>query len=226
MEEKQKRDVTLSLWEKGNVPFLPFLQRPLTAEVRRGAKQKLTAADIDALVNAATPSRARCWLPRGRPQDEQPLCLVRGSSPTRHRSRCAGTTARGPWVLKRIHEAACSRGASVPPPAASYRLRVNYRDGHASRSTTPTTSPRSLSDFDLNLFGEGNHIQHLLQLGAHPVTLDGLRAALRGVGAERRTGASSAPSTLERRPTPCRCAAPRHLGDLHPGARPRTSNKY
>nr|MCU0257080.1 alpha-amylase family glycosyl hydrolase [Vicinamibacterales bacterium] len=154
------------------------------------AKQKLTAADIDALVNARHPEpRSLLGYHEVARKDEQPLCLVRALEPDADSVEVRWDDGAEPLVLKRIHEAGLFEGR-VPfrRPLHPYRLRVNYRDGHALEKYDPYYFAPQLSDFDLHLFGEGNHYSIYYKLGAHPVTLDGLegtRFAVWAPNAER-----------------------------------------
>jgi 1,4-alpha-glucan branching enzyme len=59
-------------------------------------------------------------------------------------------------------------------PLVPYRLRVRYRDGGTSLKHDPYYFAPQLSDYDLHLFGEGNHYRVWTKLGAHPQTLEGL----------------------------------------------------
>ena len=101
-----------------------------------------------------------------------------------------------------------------------YALRVTHPGGDTDNVDDPYRYGRVLGDYDLYLFGEGNHTRIYDKLGAHPMRIGvGRRRALRGVGAQRRPrqrrrrlqplGRPRAPDALARRE--------RRLGDLHPG---------
>ncbi len=49
-----------------------------------------------------------------------------------------------------------------------YRLRVRYRGGHEVEIDDPYRYGRIIGDYDLYLFGEGNHTHIYQHLGAHP----------------------------------------------------------
>jgi 1,4-alpha-glucan branching enzyme len=140
------------------------------------AKQKLSAADIDALVNARYPEPRSLLgyheVPR---KDEHPLCLVRALEPDAEAVEICWDDGESPVTLRRLHAAGLFEGR-VPfrRPLHPYRLRVRYRDGHELTRHDPYFFAPQLSDFDLHLFGEGNHHGIYYKLGAHPVTLDGL----------------------------------------------------
>ena len=55
-----------------------------------------------------------------------------------------------------------------------YRLRVDYPGGHAAEIDDAYRFGRVLSDYDLYLFGEGNHTRIYDKLGAHPMTIGGV----------------------------------------------------
>jgi hypothetical protein len=82
------------------------------------------------------------------------------------------------------------RGPRAVPPAAAAvpAARIRYRDGHELSKHDPYYFAPQLSDFDLYLFGEGNHYSIYYKLGAHPAVLDGLagtRFAVWAPNAER-----------------------------------------
>jgi len=54
-----------------------------------------------------------------------------------------------------------------------YRLRAKW-DGHEVELEDPYRFPPVLSDFDLYLLGEGNHLKLYDKLGAHPMEMDGI----------------------------------------------------
>ncbi|KPJ80019.1 MAG: hypothetical protein AMJ58_09990 [Gammaproteobacteria bacterium SG8_30] len=91
--------------------------------------------------------------------------------------------------LRRLHPDGLFEGA-LPHrrPIVPYRLRIRYPGGHVRERHDPYYFSPQLSDYDLYLFGEGNHHRIYLKLGAHPVTLDGLagtRFAVWAPNAER-----------------------------------------
>ena len=58
---------------------------------------------------------------------------------------------------------------------SKYRLVTNYYDGSTVVSADPYSFDGQLSDFDIYLFGEGNHWDIYKKLGAHPMTIDGVK---------------------------------------------------
>ena len=60
-------------------------------------------------------------------------------------------------------------------PGSGYRLCVRDTDGHRSVFLDPYAFPDfSFSDFDLHLFGAGNHYRINEKLGAHPLSVNGI----------------------------------------------------
>jgi len=91
--------------------------------------------------------------------------------------------------LARLHPDGLFEG-SLPHrrPIVPYRLRIRYPDGQVRVRHDPYYFAPQLSDYDLYLFGEGNHHRIYLKLGAHPGSLDGLagtRFAVWAPNAER-----------------------------------------
>jgi 1,4-alpha-glucan branching enzyme len=154
------------------------------------AKQKLSAADIDALINARHPEpRSLLGYHEFARKDEQPVCLVRVLEPDAEAVELHWEDGDAAVALKRIHALGLFEGR-VPfrRPLQLYRLQVRYRDGHELTKYDPYFFAPQISDFDLYLFGEGNHYSIYYKLGAHPMTLDGLdgtRFAVWAPNAER-----------------------------------------
>jgi len=140
------------------------------------AKQKLTALTSTPSSTPATPSRARCWATRGRAQGR--AAAVPGARARTRRGLGRGALDDGaePLVLKRIHEAGLFEGR-VPfrRPLHPYRLRVNYRDGHALEKYDPYYFARSSPTSTCTSSARATYSIYY-KLGAHPVTLDGSRA--------------------------------------------------
>ncbi len=63
-------------------------------------------------------------------------------------------------------------GVDAPIP---YRLGVENNEGHSWQFVDPYRFPQTLSDFDIYLLGEGNHLRAFDKLGAHPLVIDGIR---------------------------------------------------
>ena len=69
-----------------------------------------------------------------------------------------------------------------------YRLRVVYPGGYATEIDDPYRYGRVVSDYDLYLFGEGNHTRIYDKLGAHVIamgTVEGTHFAVWSPNAER-----------------------------------------
>jgi 1,4-alpha-glucan branching enzyme len=140
------------------------------------AKPTLSAADIDALINARHPEpRSKLGYHEIARKDEQPACLVRVLEPDAEQVEVRWDDGAAANRLTRIHAAGLFEGR-VPfrRPLQPYRLHIRYRDGHELVKHDPYYFAPQLSDFDLHLFGEGNHHSIYYKLGAHPLVLDGL----------------------------------------------------
>ena len=152
----------------------------------------LSAADIDALVNARHPTPRSLLGYHEYPRDDgdPPVCMVRVLEPDAEtvQARWEGETGDG-FALKRIHPAGLFEGR-VPHrrPLQPYKLRVHYLSGVEVDKHDAYYFAPQLTDFDFYLFGEGNHYSIYYKLGAHPAELDGLagtRFAVWAPNAER-----------------------------------------
>ena len=150
----------------------------------------LSPADVDALVHARHPEPRSVLgyheFPR---RDEQPLCLVRVLEPDAVRVEVCWEDGATGVPLARLHAAGLFEGR-VPyrRPLQPYRLSIRYRNGTVLTKHDAYYFAPQLADFDLHLFGEGNHHSIYYKLGAHPVVLDGLagtRFAVWAPNAER-----------------------------------------
>jgi 1,4-alpha-glucan branching enzyme len=78
--------------------------------------------------------------------------------------------------MERIHPAGLFElvlpGRSTAPP---YRLAVENEAGHSWQYVDPYRFGQVLSDFDIYLLGEGNHLRSYEKLGAHIREIDGIR---------------------------------------------------
>ena len=154
------------------------------------AKPTLSPADIDALIHARHPEpRSLLGYHEVARKGEQPLCLVRVLEPDAVAVEIRWDDGEPAVPLASVHSAGLFEGR-VPyrRPLEPYRLHVRYRDGHELTKHDAYFFAPQLSDFDLHLFGEGNHHSIYYKLGAHPVTLDGLagtRFAVWAPNAER-----------------------------------------
>jgi len=77
--------------------------------------------------------------------------------------------------LTQLHELGLFEGR-IPyrRPLEPYRLQIRYRSGEQALKHDPYFFAPQLSEFDLHLFGEGNHERIYYKLGAHVTSLDGL----------------------------------------------------
>jgi len=74
--------------------------------------------------------------------------------------------------LARVHEAGLFAGR-LPNGSPRYHLRARFGE-RLVEFQDAYRFPPVLSDFDLHLLGEGNHLTLYNRLGAHPMTLDGV----------------------------------------------------
>ena len=150
----------------------------------------LSPSDVDALIHARHPEPRSVLgyheFPR---RDEQPLCLVRVLEPDAVRVEVCWEDGATGVPLARLHASGLFEGR-VPyrRPLQPYRLSIRYRNGTVLSKHDAYFFAPQLSDFDLYLFGEGNHHSIYYKLGAHPIVLDGLagtRFAVWAPNAER-----------------------------------------
>ena len=155
------------------------------------SRTTLNTADIDALVEARHPSPRSLLgyheFPRRGGDD--PVCMVRVLEPDAESVEVWWDGDDRGIEIARRHPAGLFEGR-VPyrRPVRPYRLRVRYRDGGAVDKHDAYYFAPQLTDFDLYLFGEGNHYSIYYKLGAHPGELDGLtgtRFAVWAPNAER-----------------------------------------
>ncbi|MBN1935526.1 MAG: 1,4-alpha-glucan branching protein GlgB [Anaerolineae bacterium] len=78
-----------------------------------------------------------------------------------------------------IYEAVCAGRSEV----FGYRLRATNVEGHSWEIVDPYSFLPVLSDFDLQLLGEGNHFKSYDRLGAHAIEIGGVRGTLFAVWA-------------------------------------------
>ena len=99
------------------------------------------------------------------------------------------SAAAGDVPMKRRHRGGVFE-AQVPgvTEVPDYRLRVTWPDGRVSDIDDPYRYARVISDYDLYLFGEGNHTRIYDRLGAHPLKVgsaDGVHFAVWAPNATR-----------------------------------------
>jgi 1,4-alpha-glucan branching enzyme len=56
-----------------------------------------------------------------------------------------------------------------------YRLRIQAKDGTISSFKDPYSFGQVLTEYDLHLLGEGTHYREYEKLGAHLITVDGVK---------------------------------------------------
>jgi 1,4-alpha-glucan branching enzyme len=83
-----------------------------------------------------------------------------------------------------VFDVLLKRETAIP----DYRLRVVYPGGYGAEIDDPYRHGRVIGDFDLYLFGEGNHTRIYEKLGAHPMRIgeiDGVHFAVWAPNAQR-----------------------------------------
>jgi len=77
--------------------------------------------------------------------------------------------------LRQIHPAGLFEGElNYRRPIRPYCLAIRYRDGNTLTKNDPYYFAPELSEYDLHLFGQGNHHSIYRKLGAHPESRDGV----------------------------------------------------
>jgi len=139
---------------------------------------QLSAADIDALVHVRhREPRSVLGYHEFQRSKDTPLCVVRVLEPDAVSVDVfwEDQEAQQAAHLKQLHPAGLFEGRlEYRRPMQPYRLHVQYRDGTEILKHDPYYFAPQLSDFDLHLFGEGNHHSIYRKLGAHPEVRDGL----------------------------------------------------
>ena len=118
--------------------------------------------------------------------------------------------------------------ASLPHDPGSYKLHLTLWNGDQIEMEDPYRFPRLISDFDLHIHGEGTQYESYRTMGAHLVECRGRAGrALRGVGAERRSGQRGRRfQRVGRAPASHAPANRRRLGDFIPGVGAGANYKY
>jgi 1,4-alpha-glucan branching enzyme len=95
----------------------------------------------------------------------------------------------GPVPMERRHPAGVFEATlDGVHHATDYRLRVTYHSGHVAEIEDPYRFGRIIGDYDLYLFGEGNHTRIYDEFGAHPMRIghtDGVHFAVWAPNAHR-----------------------------------------
>ena len=160
------------------------------ARVKRGST--LPAGEIDALLQARHPEpRSVLGYHEQKQRGKTPLCTVRVLEPGASEVSVfwEDEDPDSATPLKRLHAEGLFEGqVRHRRPLHPYRLRVRYPDGQEQTRHDPYYFSPQLTDYDLYLFGEGNHHRAYLKLGAHLASVDGLagtRFAVWAPNAER-----------------------------------------
>jgi len=141
------------------------------------ALSRLTRNDIDALVQARHPEpRSVLGYHEFARPDAPPVCVVRVFEPDAVTiTVCWEDDIQSVAELTQLHELGLFEGR-IPyrRPLEPYLLQIRYRSGAQALKHDPYFFAPQLSEFDLHLFGEGNHERIYYKLGAHVTSLDGL----------------------------------------------------
>jgi 1,4-alpha-glucan branching enzyme len=139
---------------------------------------RLSDADIAALISATHREPRSVLGYHELPQkDGEPECVVRVLEPD---AVSVGVywedeTPEQARPLVELHPSGVFEGTiDFRRPIMPYRLRITYRNGSEATKYDPYYFAPQITEFDLHLFGEGNHHTIYWKLGAHPVTRDGL----------------------------------------------------
>ncbi len=99
-----------------------------------------------------------------------------------------------PVAMTRSHPAGVYEATFPETPGAgvdiAYRLKVTYPGGYVAEIDDPYRYGRVITDYDLYLFGEGNHTRIHDKLGAHPMTVGSTEGVHFAVWAPNATRAS------------------------------------
>ena len=139
------------------------------ARVKRGST--LPAGEIDALLQARHPEpRSVLGYHEQKQRGKTPLCTVRVLEPGASEVSVfwEDEDPDSATPLKRLHAEGLFEGqVRHRRPLHPYRLRVRYPDGQEQTRHDPYYFSPQLTEYDLYLFGEGNHHRAYLKLGAH-----------------------------------------------------------
>jgi len=140
---------------------------------------RLSDSDIAALISAThrEPRSVLGYheLPR---EGLEPLCVVRVLEPdaTAVSVYWEDETPEQGRALTQVHPSGVFEGLlDFRRPIEPYRLHIRYRNGGEATKHDPYYFAPQITEFDLHLFGQGNHHHIYRKLGAHPMTRDGLR---------------------------------------------------
>src|SRR5688500_15495477 len=139
---------------------------------------RLSQSDIAALINA-THREPRSVLGYHEMQraGQEPECVVRVLEPdaTYVGIYWEDQTPGEARPLVQLHPSGVFEGViDFRRPIMPYRLHIRYRNGAETTKYDPYYFGPQITEFDLHLFGEGNHHTIYCKLGAHAMTRDGL----------------------------------------------------
>ena len=131
----------------------------------------------------------------------------RARVPARTRARRRASATDGASANSTAHRR-CRTVRRADRRHPHYRLRAQFGDNEVELED-PYRFPPVLSDFDLYLLGEGNHLRLYDKLGAHPMTLDGVDGVAFVSGRRMRSASASSAISISGTAAamPCACAA-------------------
>ncbi len=106
--------------------------------------------------------------------DHKPGLVIRAFQPYASAVEVRSKPADKTWPMKRLHENGVFELVLPGQPGFGYTLHMTGFDGHEWDLDDPYRFPLQITDFDLYLFGEGNHYRTYEKMGAHPMTLEGV----------------------------------------------------
>ena len=106
---------------------------------------------------------------------ERPGIVIRTFQPHAATVEVIEAETKTPQPMQRIHTEGFFECFFPGRSQFLYRLRMTGQDGHVWELDDPYRFPLLITDFDQHLFGEGTHYRTYEKMGAHPVTLAGVR---------------------------------------------------
>jgi 1,4-alpha-glucan branching enzyme len=108
-------------------------------------------------------------------QDGKTVWVVRAYLPNASAAWVVLPEQRHEYAMQAVHHPHFFECTIDIPELANYQLRI--KEGEHERVTYDPYAFRSprITDFDLHLFGEGNHHRIYEKLGAHPTEIDGIK---------------------------------------------------
>ncbi len=148
---------------------------PRIAELIEATASRIPPHDIQAIVEARHWDPFRVLGPHAIEADGETYLSIRAFVPDA-RSIVVVPRAGEPVEARRIHPAGFFEAIVGPVDLLfRYRLRIEGPRGNVWETEDPYRFGRVLSDYDIYLLSEGNHLRNFEKLGAHEIELDGVR---------------------------------------------------